>query len=279
MSDNDILYDSTAWKTVRDFMLSRGYRQATPAKRAGKLTRHIVYKRVPTYCFEMHAALFSASSPFCAYYRDIERRLIPDPDTVCGRRFTDEDFYLYILSHDANDFRRGGTGFRTLADIFVYGRAKSAVMDWDYLRRELSALDLTDFESRMGALSRELFSRPSETVSRIRTLSPDNASLLAYLETSGVYGTRERKARYLLRQIQPDGGPTTAAAKWRYCLARLRIAVRKYENDYMRRPAALYPFRLAFGLARDIVQSRKEILYDLRILRNTSELDDAPPRL
>ena len=254
MSDNDILHDPDAWRAVRDFMLARGYRQASPPDRG----KEICYTRPPLYCFEMHAELFSPTSQFYAYYKDIKARLRPDPDTLCGFRFSDEDFYLYLLAHAFHHFRYAGTGFRTLADVYVWRRAKR--MDADYLKRELAALGLTDFESRLDRLSRELFACPEETLSRLAGLSADDREFLRVLSASGTFGTEEQSVKNLLGEL--DGHTA-----WGYCLARLRIAAKRYRREAAPVPATLYPLYLGGCLARDAFRSRKKILRDIRTAR------------
>lgn len=266
MADNDILIDPDAWRTVRDWMLSRGYRQTSPSRRG----KDISYVRAPAYHFEMHTQLFDPSVPlFHAYYRNVKERLRADAYNPYEFRFSDEDFYIYLFAHAYHHFTYKGAGFRTLSDAYAYRRARGAGMNWDYVRRELALLGLTDFEERVVRLSETLFACPAETAERARTLSADDRAMLDYLEGSGTYGDASQAMTNLLRQLQPEGGRVTVATKCRYCLARLRIAARRYQKSASPCPGILYPFYLTGCLLRDAFRSRKYVLRDLRTLGRT----------
>ena len=269
MSDNDILHDPDAWRTVRAWMLARGYRQATPSGKG----KDISYTRPPMYHFEMHAQLFSPTEPLLyAYYQDIKTRLLREPGAAYGYRFSDEDFYVYLLAHAYHHFRYAGIGLRTLADMYAYRRAKAARMDTAYLRRELDALGLTEFETRLDGLSRKLLSRPAETAERFQALEPEERTFLEYLSASGTHGTDKGITRNLLKDMQAEGGGR--ASLWGYCLARLRIAAKRYEGAKESVPAALYPLYLGGSLTRDAIRSRKNILRDIRLVRRETQSGD-----
>lgn len=261
MSDNDILHDPEAWKTVRAWMLARGYRQMSPSGKG----KDIAYTRAPFYCFEMHTALFSPTEPLLsAYYSDLPGRLSREPGSACGYRFSDEDFYVYLLAHAYHHFHYAGTGLRTLADVFVYRRANEGKLDGAYLRRELDALGLMEFEAALDGLSRKLFSHPAETVEAFQGLNTEERTLLETLSASGTFGTGAQVTRNLL------AGTGKRVTVVNYCLARLQVAAKRYEGNRVGIPAAVYPLYLGGCLVRDALRSRKKILRDLRAVRRES---------
>ena len=74
----------------------------------------------------MHAALFhDVSCPqLSAYYGSIRDRLLPMEGKRFGFRMSSEDFYLYMLAHTYKHDSNGGTGLRSLLDVYIYRRAK-----------------------------------------------------------------------------------------------------------------------------------------------------------
>ena len=59
-----------------------------------------------------------------------------------------EDAYIFIFTHFARHYRRGGIGCRHVVDLFVYRRAFPN-MDMDYIRRELTKLHLQEFHENV----------------------------------------------------------------------------------------------------------------------------------
>lgn len=58
MADNDILFDSTYRKEVKDIFLSLGYEMESYNK-----GNHDVYLKAPIYNYEMHVSLFDKTIP------------------------------------------------------------------------------------------------------------------------------------------------------------------------------------------------------------------------
>lgn len=78
----------------------------------------------------------------CSYYRDVKNRL----KTACGKqyelRFSDEDFYVYMIAHEYKHYSGGGTGLRSLLDTYVYCLKKGKTLDWDYISGEIEKLGI-----------------------------------------------------------------------------------------------------------------------------------------
>ena len=182
MADNDILFDVSRAEDVRDIMESKGFTSADFGK-----SNHDVYFKKPVYNFEMHRGLFGkAYEPrVYAYYQDAKRLLVPDGESTCGMHLRDEDFYVYLIAHEHKHFSAGGTGLRSLADTYVWLRAKSDCMDWDYMATQLDMLGLTDFERDNRLLTTALFSG--------EPLTQEQEDVLGYMADSGTYGTTSHK--------------------------------------------------------------------------------------
>ena len=178
MADNDILFDASRADDVRRIMESMGF----TAEHFGR-GNHDVYHKEPVCSFELHRALFGPShdSAFYEYYRDPSRLLVGDGDGTCGMHMRDEDFYVYLVAHEHKHFTRGGTGLRSLVDTRVWLRAKGDALDWKYVRGQLGALGIAEFEERNRRLATSLFSGGD--------FSESDLQMLVYMADSGAYGT------------------------------------------------------------------------------------------
>ncbi len=214
-ADNDILIDAERWSDVRDLMKGFGY--SAKAGAAGKNVHDSYYKR-PVYNFEMHQSLFLADggsncmSVCASYYENVRERLIKDGDNGCGYHFSDEDFYIYFLAHAYKHYSAGGTGLRTLLDVYLYRMARPE-MNMAYIRGELQKLGLTEFETVCRSLTGKLFG-PAPCPA----LTEEERDMLDWMESSGVYGTDFHRVRSGLRNFQSNGGAVTAWSKVRYLL-------------------------------------------------------------
>ncbi|MEI3308951.1 MAG: nucleotidyltransferase family protein [Eggerthella lenta] len=188
MADNDILYgfveedpaggfriagateadrERTTARAVRmavEVMEARGYR--TISKTAGN---HESFVKNPHFNFELHRRLVSPSSPQAAYYHNPWQRAVPvrlDSNAAEGEasdagrggrgreyRFSDDDFYLHLVSHAFKHYDASGCGIRFLVDQLVFLRARGKGLDRSYLADELSKLGLRDFEQWTRRLS------------------------------------------------------------------------------------------------------------------------------
>ncbi len=208
MADNDILFDETYRQVVRDWFVENGYEIHAYGE-----SNHDVYLKEPVYNFEMHCAFFrnQHNRLWRDYYADVHTRLVKDADNRCGYHFTDEDFYVYLITHGYKHYYQGGIGLRFLLDLYVYLERKQATMDFAYIDRQLDILALSDFEADCRALL-QVICTDVQTFS-MQALSEKQQHMLVFFLTSGSHGTaehylqaeirRQGKCRYLLRRIFP----------------------------------------------------------------------------
>lgn len=178
MSDNDILFDADAWERVEKHMISEGYE----AEAVGK-GNHDVYQKPPVYNFELHRSLYGKGHDerWVEYYSDIKNRLLSDkPEGSCGYHMSDEDFYIYIISHAYKHYSGSGTGIRTLLDFYAYLKAKEESLDFNYIKAECRKLGINDFEKRNRRLCWKVFSSQQiyDRVAFEQSLSADEMEML-----------------------------------------------------------------------------------------------------
>ena len=266
MADNDILFDASFQKDVRDYMTRNGYHMETGAGE----DIHDTYHKPPVYSFEMHRMLFQTpvhGSAFddaaVPYYADVKSRLIKDPDNRYGWHFSDEDCYIYILAHAFKHYDGGGTGVRTLLDIWLYRRKKES-LDEDYIAAELEKLGLPGFERRCRSISDKLFGWPQSA----EALTGEERKTLFWMEESGVYGTAEHHVKRKLQEIRQSGAAHDGEAKRKYLLRRLFPQLSWYQANapFCYRHRWAIPFYWAGWIVRSIFVRRKEIQKELSVL-------------
>ncbi len=204
MSDNDILIDAERADDTAPIMESLGFAR----NHSGRV--HEVWFKPPVCSFELHHALFAQKSnpQLYDYYKDVKSRLIPMEGTRFGFRFTDADFYVYMIAHEYKHYAGGGTGLRSLLDTYVYCRRKADTLDWAYIAKEMEKLGIAAFEAQNRSLALHLFGG--------ELLTAQDREMLDYILTSGTYGTTEQRVANGVKRL--GGG---VRGKLRYMCRRL----------------------------------------------------------
>lgn len=216
MADNDILFDPARREQVRDIFLSLGY--SVEHYQGGN---HDVYRKPPVYNFEMHVALFHEGvyEQLAKKYANVKDKLLPDQGKPYRFHFTQEDFYVFVLTHAHKHYSHSGTGIRTLTDLYVMNRKIGQTLNWDYVNQELEALGIRDYETGSRTLAEKLFG--SETPVSEFTLTEQEQEMLLYYLGSSTYGNFENRITNQLHSIQADGKPISGFTKFKYCMTRL----------------------------------------------------------
>ena len=92
---------------------------------------------------------------------------------------TDEDCFIYVFTHFAKHYRDMGIGLRNMVDIWIFD--KNVSLDYDYLKNELTSLQLYDFYVNvMNTLKYWFEDGESNDITEFIT---------DYIFKSGMYGT------------------------------------------------------------------------------------------
>ncbi len=264
MSDNDILYDATRKKDVKNLFLTRGY-----TMEKGQVIVHSVYLKPPVYNFEMHTDLFSDTyNPELAdYYSDVKKRLVPDKGKTFGMHFTEEDFYIYMTAHAYKHYKQGGTGFRTLLDIYVFDREKPGVTESAYVSSELKKLGIAEFEKESRELARKLFA--SKQPFTMKALTEKEKKMFCFYMESGVYGTKEAIVKNRFKKIQKDEKRVTLWDKLKYYRSRLFPEREWYKNfaPFVYRHPYLISFFCVYRIIRGLLFQRKKLSHEIDVVR------------
>ena len=201
MCDIDILYDTAYISELNQMMLDRGY---TLVEVTGSRGKNIAYVLSPFVRIEFHGVLMDRDIPrYNRYFGENFERTVP----VCGTqvRFSDEDFFVFMVAHIAKHYFIGGTGIRSLADIWLFLRKKPD-LDMDSVRSKLREIELEEFADIIIGVNGVLFDGNEPT--------PLQSEVIEYIFNSGTYGTVNNRAAenvketskfgYVLKRLFPD---------------------------------------------------------------------------
>ena len=151
MNDNDILCNSARMDTVKEIMTRLGYTCVLYDE-----YHHDSYQKPPVLEFEMHRTLTDPNYDpvLAAYFDDIKDKLIDDGG--CARRMPDEDFYLYLIVHTFKHYSSGGTGLRSLADVYVFCKRYGGSLDWNYIEGVFRNLAVQGIHTAQAAYEKDL---------------------------------------------------------------------------------------------------------------------------
>lgn len=250
MSDIDILIDPERLGDADKIMQEMKYE-----KQSEDQTNASFHKQ-PLYHIELHNRLFSPfdkNKTIREYYQNVKDRILPDEGNHFGYRFSDEDFYLYILAHEYKHFSRGGTGLRSLLDTYVYCTRKS--LNWDYIRQELEKLNITEFEVQNRSLAMDLFGG--------KALNMQEEEMLDYMIFSGTYGTI---TNLVANEIKREGNGLRG--RFRYILHRLFLPMEVVESVFptFAKYPILLPFLPIYRVIRGLINNNDGVKSELKEL-------------
>ena len=263
MADNDILFDPSERKRVREIFRSRGYKIVSFGK-----GNHDEYEKPPLYHFEMHVSLFHEIYPKLAgQYRNVKEKLLPVDGTVCQFAFTPEDFYVFVLAHAYKHYSGSGTGVRTLADFYVMNHHLGGIMNRDEVEQKLTRLGIAEYEQHSRVLAEKLFSgaRPLPEIE----LNTDEKEMLRFYCDATTYGTIDNQIQNRLQELQGNAEGITLRTKLKYCCARLFPGREfcKYYYPVVYHHLWMLPFFWVWRIAGKGISHRKKIKRELTFLR------------
>ena len=265
MCDNDVLFDPACRRELRDYMVANGYE----VKLYDSPYPDTYYKK--PYCFEMHHALYTDTDLdrlFSDYYRNVKDRLCKDGASPTRYRFTEEDFYIYCATHAYKHFTAGGTGIRSLMDIYVYLAKMEDQLDAAYVQRELEKLEIAEFDAMARALSKRMFAPECINLNDVASvLTEEERELILFYIGSGTYGTSEHGAISLLNSYAKHNR-VTLGAKLKYCFRRLFPPMHYYKLNHptVYQYKILIPGFLLVRACKLIFKKPKQFLRELKIL-------------
>ena len=249
MSDNDILIAPEGREAARKIMEELGFTLKWQKENVDE------YIREPVYNFELHVSFFPdmekySGRGFTDYYRDVKERLVSS-DNGLAQSFTDEDFYIYMIVHEYKHFTDGGTGVRSLLDVYVFMRRFGDGLDRCYLDAEFSKLGIADFERENRRLAGKVFG--------MEKLTAEEEKQLDYYVTSGVYGNVENAVR---NRMSGQG------SRFRYVISRIFLPMEQIRSGYpfFYRHKLLIPLLWIRRIFRILFRAPKRLAAELKAI-------------
>ncbi len=181
MCDVDILYDTAFADSLGSLMEEHGYELYESSGTDGV---NLSYIKKPFMNIEFHGVLMDRDVPlYNAYFgEDFEHTV---PDEGCRVKYSDEDFFVFMAAHLAKHYFNGGTGIRSLADIWLYLRKKPE-LDMPKIKSKLRQIELDEFTDIIIGVNGVLFDGNAPT--------PEQSEIIDYIFHSGTYGISDHKA-------------------------------------------------------------------------------------
>ncbi len=189
MGDIDILIDADRCDEVVKAFIEDGF------EFAGKGELHTNIRKGNAYV-EFHRSMVdSFHTVLSEYYGDGFGRA-KQCDGSFSYELTDGDFYVFLIAHIAKHYRHGGTGIRSLLDLYVYEKALPD-LDFEYINKELEKIGLLEFCKKIRKIAFNWYSGDFD--SKFDLMSE-------YIAAGGVYGIEgtEMQNSYIFDHIDED---------------------------------------------------------------------------
>ena len=174
MLDMDLLAESEKFSLAEKILVERGYEVNTFGD-----DKDTGYVKPPFLNVELHRELKYEYDKGYEYYKAAQSRMVSSDGYVLN--MTNEDFYVYILSHTAHHFEVAGTGIKSIVDHYYLNKKLKPLCDTVLLAEGLEAIGLKAFCDRMDSLCEYWFGSGGST--------DDIQDMADYIILSGVFGT------------------------------------------------------------------------------------------
>jgi len=258
MADVDILVDDANTKAVGEILKNSGF---TCEHEGGN---HDVYYRKPYMNLEIHRHILPEKYTFGGYFDHLFDRAVLNQGAQCVYAMTPEDFYLYMIAHLTKHYAQGGTGIRSIMDLWVYQRFYRETADWQAIHQGLEAMGLEAFGENLMRLAEVWFDgRPGDAVTD---------AIGRFILGNGTYGTTQNMELSAFTKVY-DPHADFQTVQRRYLWRTLFPGM-----DHMRqvfpwvegRPALL-PAAWALRGVRAMVKRPKRTLHRVQAVRSTTE--------
>ncbi|MBQ8196436.1 MAG: nucleotidyltransferase family protein [Clostridia bacterium] len=198
--DVDFLYKVNQADEIEKIFHSLGFKRKIEHETVGGWIKDVVL-------IEDHNALFEYKYSFYSYFEVVWDKLITSNGTRYD--FTNEDYYLYMVAHNAKHFLMGGIGIRSVLDVYFY--LKNTELNREKVNNELAKMGLVTFANTIEELANVWFGNGEYT---------EQTNMVAkFIFNSGTYGLAESnaflkasnrsenskgaKSRYLIKTLFP----------------------------------------------------------------------------
>lgn len=254
MSDIDLLYKKEDEATIDEVLVALSYDYDHHC------THHESYFRKPFMNIEVHHQMTDQEGVFETYFSDYWQRVKPEDGKKHQYRQTDEDFYIFMIAHMAKHFNIGGSGVRSMVDLWLFDKEYQGKLNRAYIKDALETLHLTAFEDQMLTLTKVWFEN--------QPMTPFAKTLTTFIVTSGVYGTTTHSASQ--RIARENKHPWVGQIKtWR------NVIFLPYKNmctiyPYLKKYPVVLPYAWLHRIVRSAI-TRRDVAAEI-LKNNTSDM-------
>ena len=250
MGDIDFLIKSQDRTKVKNIMEELNYKVEVFNK-----NNEDVYYKLPVHNIEIHTELFEEKSIYYKYYKNIWKNLIIKENSKNEYTMTNEDFYIFLITHLAKHYFHTGAGLRNIIDIYLFQKKYYKTIDLTYIESKLKEYNLYQFEQDLTSLIQVLFYN--------KKITPQNQEMLKFILTSGTYGFSENAYYNKMKQYK---------TKSSYLLHRILLPINEMKNHYpiLNKCILLLPILWLYRLLINLIKSPKSIYKEIKYLLKTS---------
>lgn len=190
MGDIDILIDSDRCDEVVKAFIDDGF------EFSGEGDLHSNVKKGNAYIEFHHSMIDSSHKTLSAYYGDGFKLARKRNGSEFEYKLSDEDFFVFLVAHIAKHYRYGGTGIRSLLDLYVYEK-KVPQLDMNKVEAELEKIGLLTFYKKIQSIAFNWFSG---------NFDGEFDKMSEYIIAGGVYGIEgtEMQNSYIFDHIDEN---------------------------------------------------------------------------
>ncbi len=145
MLDMDLYVEKEKFSQAEKILVDRGYECNSNGD-----DKDTGYIKKPFLIVELHQELKYDYDKGYDYYKGAFERMVTSDGF--NMNMTNEDFYVYILSHTAHHFETAGTGIKTIIDHYYLKNKLKPLCNQQVLEDSLSDIGLTQFNERIENL-------------------------------------------------------------------------------------------------------------------------------
>ena len=201
MLDIDVYINAENYDNAIEVMKARGYEVGCADEKDCSLSKK------PFLNVDLHKELKYDYDLGYEFYENVNERLI-SLENSCEKKMSNEELYVYLLSHTAHHFATAGTGIKSVIDHYYILKNLLPECDGQILLEYLNQSGLKGFNETFTKLTKFWFMN-GEVDETIKEMSD-------YVILSGAYGTdinffvnsvlriSDNKKSYFLERLFPD---------------------------------------------------------------------------
>lgn len=251
MSDLDVLIDEKNAAKAAEVLEKLGYAFRD------ECDHHAAYSKPPYMNVELHTKLMSSNYERAhAYYADPWR--LARKKEPYRYELKAEDNYIFLTAHFAKHYFMGGSGIRSVADIYIFLKKHGGELDRAYISAELEKMGLSEFSETAERLAGVWFGGAEGNAA--------TQDMARYVVTSGVYGTSDRAAENRFKKVK-EKYPRFARIRYFFGRAFLPLDTMRHTYPVLKKAPVLLPFCEIHRLINALIFKRDRVAKQISVMK------------